>query len=183
MSSEFLGGVKNLTRTIDPLTIAREAQLRSGAAMKQRVGNPLEGHDLGLFVDGARVSLIATHVEVEGEECGESTRVRVSFSTTVGALRHPDINASMSAAWGGYATGDIVQVRAPGKPMGGTAQILELQPSKHEGERSFFRVRALTAIHDWTLQGDACGSKIAEAQDELLVDTQFVARAPAGVAG
>lgn len=147
----IMGGFRNTSR--DLRQEEREQMIRDENRRKALERNPLEGNDVALYVNGARVSVL--EAQCEGVDGGR--QVVVTFRTTVEAALTPDSNASVTLAWNGLKPNDFVHIKVDGKPMGGVAQLQTVIVPQNEGEIAKYVVKALTDLHDWTNGGRLIG--------------------------
>lgn len=147
-------------RSRDTVAEAQEALVRAPEPTVRH--NPLEGHDVALYVDGKRVSALAWNVESDGD------RVTVTFETLAKAALEPGADVSLLQAWGTFQAGETVLIKQPGKPQGGVLHIRGVIPPKKAGEIAFFIGKAMTRIVDWNT-----GDVLAEPGEDCEVPTGY----------
>jgi len=156
-------GVRNLARAHDDALLAKVT-----APPPKLSRNPLDGHDVALYVDGKRISL--TFLDVTDIEGG---LVSILAETTIEAALDPQVEGTLSLAWGGFRPEDTVDYRvAPTEPSGGVFQIESVHLPETPDGPAYFVGTALTDLHDWSDDG----RKIAAAGDRCEVLTTHVQR-------
>lgn len=130
--------------------------------------NPLEGHDVALYVDGKRISVLSQSVLYPVVD--ENGDLSVLFQTTLESALNPDVNAQLSAAWDGFKPDQTVNVQAPGQPMGGVFQIKSVRPPTLAGQDATFVGIALTPIYDWVQDG----ALLAKGGDECEISAAWI---------
>lgn len=145
----------------------------SGAGLKQpepeRVMhvNPLEGHDVALYVDGKRISVTYANIAtIPGD-----IAVSVYFETTIEAATNPTVNAFESQAWNGFRPMDHVGVRIGAMPQSGVMLIEHIIMPDTEAGEARFKGRALTPIYNLMT-----GVQIAAAEDECTIPVSQAVR-------
>jgi len=156
-----VNGLRNLARAHDDALLAKLA----APAPKPAV-NPLEGHDVALYVDGKRISL--TYLGIEAIERGA---VSVTFETALEACLNPAVEAVLSLAWGGFVPDETVNYQIADEPIGGVFQIVSVRLPTEPGGPAYFIGNALTDLHDWSDDG----RRVAAAGDRCEILTTHVA--------
>ena len=154
-------GVRNLARAHDDAALAK-----LDAPKPKLARNPLDGHDVALYVDGKRISL--SHLDII--EIGDGL-VSIMAETPLAAALNPAVDATISLAWGGFHPLQTVDYRvAPDEPSGGVFQILSVRLPAEAGGAAYFVGTALTDLYDWSDDG----RKIAQAGDDCEILTTHV---------
>jgi hypothetical protein len=128
--------------------------------------NPLEGHDVALYIDGKRISV--TYQSISTAE-GEEGTVEFYFETPLEAALNPDADAELIQAWGGFKPHDIVEYSVSDKyPSGGTLQIMEMLAPK-PNQPSVFVCTALSDV--WN---HATGEQVTRAGQKVAIQSTYV---------
>jgi hypothetical protein len=161
MNLTYRNGVANISRAQDDAMLAKLNT--PTVAMRS---NPLDGHDVALYVDGRRISV--TYIDITTIAEGA---VSILVETALEACLNPDVDATMVMVWGGFAPLETVTYRvAPNEPSGGVFQITSVQLPTQPGGPAHFLGTALTDLHDWSEEG----RRIAAAGDECAILTTHV---------
>ena len=149
-------GIKNLT--------TRE---RPRLEIPPPVGkNPLEGHDVAVYVDGKRISTTYMNIETDSGD------LVIYAETTLEAALDPTVDALISKAWCGFKPLDMIGYSAATNlPAAGSLQIIEMLPPSKEGEDAIFICTAMSDV--WNLK---TSEKIASAGDQVEIYSRYARR-------
>jgi hypothetical protein len=127
--------------------------------------NPLEGHDVAVYVDGRRISVSFIQVEQDPD----SKQCTIYAETTAEAALNPDIDAVVSRAWGGFKPLDMVGYgQSDELPASGNLQIMEMIPPTKEGEDAIFVCTAMSDV--WNLK---TSTKIASVGETVEIASRY----------
>jgi hypothetical protein len=158
-------GMRNLVRADNDAKLGKLA-----TPEPQLTVNPLEGHDVALYVDGKRVSI--SYLAVESIE---RSGISIVMETALAACLDPNVEAVQALAWGGFTPLQTVNYQAGERvPSGGVFQIESVRLPVETGGAAYFIGKALTDLYDWSDDG----RRIAAAGDACEILTTHVRKQP-----
>ncbi len=116
----------------------------------------IQDRDFALYVDGNRIT---AKRDIKLEDDGIT--VRVTFTTSRGALDSPFVDPEEEAAWGGWKPGDTCHLFQPTErgerlPTNGFVQIHSVKRAAKAGDPTYFMVKAITPVYDHITDAAIC---------------------------